>query len=434
MTHRTLRTPAVTLLLTVVMAALWLMTNVRTALAAGVVGDGTPGSCTDTALQAAIASGPGTISFSCGANPVTILMTTKVIPAGQNYTIVGGGKVTLDGQETLQLFIVDGSLVLRDLALAHGAGFDGSVIRINAGGGVNIFDSTISDSGTDADRGGAIYNSGSLLLQRTLLINNESDLQGGAVYNGTGASLAVYGSTFLGNRVKDPVAGLGDGAGIYNLGTLNVFESTFFANRAKRSGGAIYTATGSATIVNATLAENSADYDAAGDPVVNTGGQGGGIFAGASAGTSLRNVTIERNNADIAGGIWNGGNVRMGNTIVANSSVSADNGTPSLNCDGGSVISDGHNLIGDNSCVTGGDASDLRSVNPMLSFINPNGGPTDTLLPLIGSPAIDAGDNALCPAQDQRGVVRPVGSACDIGAVEWRLIDTGGSFLPIVQK
>ena len=68
----------------------------------------------------------------------------------------------------------------------------------------------------------------------------------------------------------------------------------------------------------------------------------------------------------------------------------------------GSSTYSGHNLIG-------GD--------PKLGPLANNGGPTDTLLPLAGSPAIDQG-GATCPATDQRGIVRPQGAACDIGAVE----------------
>jgi hypothetical protein len=47
-----------------------------------------------------------------------------------------------------------------------------------------------------------------------------------------------------------------------------------------------------------------------------------------------------------------------------------------------------------------------------------NGGPTDTQALLAGSPALDAGNNSTCLATDQRGVTRPQGPACDIGAFE----------------
>jgi hypothetical protein len=65
-----------------------------------------------------------------------------------------------------------------------------------------------------------------------------------------------------------------------------------------------------------------------------------------------------------------------------------------------------------------------------------NGGPTLTSALRPGSPAIDAGDNAGCPATDQRGVHRPIngdglsGAECDLGAYEAQLM----LFLPIVTR
>jgi hypothetical protein len=103
------------------------------------------------------------------------------------------------------------------------------------------------------------------------------------------------------------------------------------------------------------------------------------------------------------------------NTIVA------DNGVE--NCDG-NISSLGHNLTDDTSCGLT-EPSDLVVADAMLGPLQDNGGPTEThdLLPggttTPGSPAIDAGDNAACPTTDQRGVVRPQGAACDIGAVEY---------------
>lgn len=47
-----------------------------------------------------------------------------------------------------------------------------------------------------------------------------------------------------------------------------------------------------------------------------------------------------------------------------------------------------------------------------------NGGPTLTHALLGGSPAIDAADDAGCPASDRRGVARPQGASCDVGSYE----------------
>ena len=81
------------------------------------------------------------------------------------------------------------------------------------------------------------------------------------------------------------------------------------------------------------------------------------------------------------------------------------------------LTSQGHNLDSGDSCGFTAPA-DLRNTDPRLDTLKDNGGFTPTLALLPGSPAIDAGDNAACPATDQRGVTRPQGAACDIGAYE----------------
>lgn len=410
-----------------VIAAVWLVMSTQVALAAGVVGDGTPASCTDAAINGAFSSGNGPISFDCGTAPVTITVNTRVVGSGESFVVDGNNKIVLDGEDLRQLFIVSGggTLTLRNITLIRGGSFDGSVVRNSLNGDLTLRNVLVKDSGAEANRGGAIYNEGLLEVELSTFNSNHARQYGGAIFNAAGAIASVRTSFLVGNRASDPIAAPGDGGAIYNMGTLSIEASTFFANRAKRNGGGLYTQTGATDIVNSTFAENTA----------GTIGAGGGIYAGASTGTELVNVTVERNNGDTAGGIWNGGNVSIVNTIIASSSTTADNGTPSLNCDGPSVNSGGHNLIGDNSCVTGGDPTDKRNISPMLSFINDNGGPTPTLLPLTGSPVIDAADNVACPTRDQRGVLRPVGSACDIGAVEFRLIDNGnGVYLPITHK
>ena len=82
----------------------------------------------------------------------------------------------------------------------------------------------------------------------------------------------------------------------------------------------------------------------------------------------------------------------------------------------GNVVSGGNNLVQDDSCspVT----SDLIGANAQLGTLASNGGPTHTHALLAGSQAIDAANDAVCPATDQRGVTRPQGARCDIGSYE----------------
>ena len=81
-----------------------------------------------------------------------------------------------------------------------------------------------------------------------------------------------------------------------------------------------------------------------------------------------------------------------------------------------SLTSGGHNILTDATCAPTGTDQVVGSA--LLGPLADNGGPTPTHELLPGSPALDAADPAFCPATDQRGVPRPQGPACDVGAFE----------------
>ena len=153
-------------------------------------------------------------------------------------------------------------------------------------------------------------------------------------------------------------------------------------------GGGLYN-TGQAMLTNVTLAGNSASRGATGHA------QGGGIFNGPNGSVVLRN------------------------TIVANNTA-RDGAAPVLmNCAGG-MTDGGHNLDDGTSCGFTAANGSLSNTDPPLdpAGLRDDGGPTQTIALLPGSPAIDAGGPG-CPPTDQRGVSRPHGAACDIGAYEF---------------
>jgi hypothetical protein len=151
-------------------------------------------------------------------------------------------------------------------------------------------------------------------------------------------------------------------------------------------------------------------------------GLGGGIYNDSGGTLSLVSSTITKNSA---GGAPGGGGLSNapGRTATVHDSIIAGNtvtnaGGPDV---GGTVVSDGNNLIGNPTGGGGFVASDLRNVAPVLAPLAlnaPGTTPTHALLPT--SPAIDAG--GACSAgvtTDQRGIGRSQGSACDIGAYEY---------------
>jgi hypothetical protein len=126
---------------------------------------------------------------------------------------------------------------------------------------------------------------------------------------------------------------------------------------------------------------------------------------------TLSSTTISGNSSNLAGSaIYSFSTASLRNTIVANS-------TGAANCAGVRVTSMGHNLDSGGSCQLNA-TGDMSNTDPQLGSLAGNGGPTQTHALLAGSPAIDGGDTPSCPSTDQRGVVRPQYSACDIGAFE----------------
>jgi len=399
------------------------------ARAGGVVGNGTPASCTDAALAAALVGG-GVVTFSCGPSTVTIPVNTHVIQSGESTLVDGGDRIVLDGGDTLQHFyVLDGAaLHLRAIELANGRSFGGGAV-LNQGS-LTVEDATLT--GNDAEAfgaggaiyndstaqlvvlgssfrqnqasagGGAIFNLGTVDIDTSLFENNIAGLDGGAIQN-NGGDARIDRSTLRVNFATN-------GAGIeLNGGTFVVQRSTLLGNDASGQGGGIRNFSGTLTVESSTIAGNEAD-------------SGGGIFAEDAA--TLRSSTLHINKAFAGGALYRftASPVTAKNTIF---SLSLEPGTisPQLNCDGSHpLLSDGNNLSTDNSCNLN-LASDLPATDPMLGPIADNGGRTQTHLLLAGSPAIDAGSNVDCPAADQRGNPRPLdggsGSAiCDIGAVE----------------
>ncbi|MCB0060529.1 MAG: FG-GAP repeat protein, partial [Caldilineaceae bacterium] len=135
--------------------------------------------------------------------------------------------------------------------------------------------------------------------------------------------------------------------------------------------------------------------------------------------TSSSHTTVS--NSTIVGGLGASGVIQLSNTIVT------DPNRESV-C-GGAIQSLGHNLATDDSCGLD-QPTDIVSGTANLGPLEDNGGPTWTYALLPGSDALDAGEcSGGTITVDQRGVSRPQGAACDIGAFEAEVSDEGAGYL-----
>ncbi|PLS67471.1 MAG: hypothetical protein CV045_13410, partial [Cyanobacteria bacterium M5B4] len=272
-----------------------------------------------------------------------------------------------------------------------------------------------------AGYGGAIRSEGQLTITGSRFQQNTSYQTGGAIY-ATGET-RIQDSTFLGNRSN---GGTGAGA-IYASESLLIENSTFDTNRAfSGSAGAVYvTGIGEQRIIDSTFTENSATE------------HGGGLVLNSNV--TLSNTTVSNNTAPQGGGIETRGTsniITIINATLANNSTTnaaevsgsaLDNSTGATVrltqsiVDGtitGTLTSRGYNLFTDSS-VNGTRDTDLLGSDPLLGELDDNGGDTQTLMPAVNSPAVNAIPVRSCASPlDQRGIARPQGSACDIGAVE----------------
>ena len=269
----------------------------------------------------------------------------------------------------------------------------------NATGDLDITDDlTINGAFTSIVDGGALDRvfhifSGTTVTISYLTIQNGSASGGGGGGIRNDATLTLTNSTVSGNT----------GGGILNaFGTLTLKYSTVSGNTSAVSAGGGIHSLGPLTLTNSTVSGNS------------TGTSGGGIFGGTGSTLTLNNSTVSGNTP---GGIANTGTATLKNTIVANNTGG--------DCTSGAPTSLGHNLDSDGTCALSG-TGDISSGNANLGALALNApGTTATHALLAGSDAIDAGNPATpgsggnaCEATDQRGVARPQGAFCDIGAFE----------------
>lgn len=434
------------------------------------VGDGicsdSAGGCTlRAAVQEANATtGPQTIFLGAGTHQLTLpgggedAALTGDLDVTDSVTVIGvgvdssvidaNGSVTLDRAFHLRDTSGLGLAVsLQDLTVSNGAVLNqnggGILLEATEGGGpapvvpeaevvisltlqgvavsANLADSDMVDPGTGqpvGGSGGGVYGGAALNLTASRVVGNTAAANGGGFY--AGGAVTLVGSVVSGNAAAG-------GGGVFETGShiSSYTDCAIQGNTAVGGGGLASRTQTTVQFLNCTIDGNSATD------------VGGGIQTNGTVNLVYSTVTSNQSATDSPNGgaglnSFASGSFRLWSTLVADNKVSVAS-TPTVRncgCTGGSCtamvqfLSLGHNLEDIDSCHFV-RMSDLTGTNPLLKALDS----TVLLAPVrplrSGSPAIDAGDPAVCPAADQRGTPRPLNgnggakAACDIGAFEF---------------
>lgn len=382
--------------------------------------------CRAPSLVHAIQSAPSGSTIRLARGCVYVLTAANNGTAGgtglpvihKRLTIIGNhatiARSSASGTHPFRLVYVapTGNLTVRNLTLSHG----------------------LANNGVQG--GGAIYNHGILLVVRTRFAWNSAPAgrgtSGGAIDNA--GRLRVWRSTFTGNSAQE-------GGGILNQLTTSIVNTTFTGNRADiYGGGALVNAAGTMKVARTTFVRNTGpgggaiDNDAATTVTDSTfygnmaGANGGGAVV--NFGTiTITHSTLSGNSAPYGADVYN----FSGHTTSIGSSILAQGMGGGGNCGGQSPVTDlGYNIDTGASCGFSAGAHSMSGTQPRLEALAGNGGPTQTLALPPRSPAINkipAGAAGCQRSVDQRGVARPQGGSCDIGAYEY-VITSGDTRAP----
>ena len=396
--------------------------------------------CTVSALKSAITAANvsgGTITLPTGCK-ITLTVPDNATSGPTGLPVITG-KVTINGNS---------AMITRQAATAF------RLLNVAAGGTLTLNGLTLSNgiANDGTNGGGAIFSLGTVHVSGVTFSGNQSPAatgtSGGAISSdNSSAALTVNRSRFTGNTAQE-------GGGIFTQSATSITNSTFTGNRATLfGGGALVTAVGTTTITGGTFSANSGPGGGAidNDATVNiTNSTFVGNTAGANGGGALQNFgvmtvthsTVANNTsqfganlhndpvapASVTGPVFNpalrgrsAAALAQASTFSVTASI-VSGGISGANCSGSTAFTDGgYNVDSGTSCGFLTTSHSKNNTNPNLGPLAANGGPTATMALPSGSPALNAIPSATsgcAVTADQRGIPRPQGAGCDIGAYE----------------
>jgi hypothetical protein len=336
-------------------------------------------------------------------NITDALHTESGILVNKDVTIQGQGadstivqaQTEIDAATERVFFVKDGAVVtLRRMTIRHG------------------------NPTSEPQSGGGIRNEGELTIEESIISHNRGSAGGGLFNDG---KLTLVNCTISSNTATggDTYLECNTGGGIKNMvGVTTLINSTVSDNTSRGKGGGLHIAChGTLVLVNSTISGN------------NTTNNGGGVYINGVG--EFTNSTIANNSANNGGGVYVHGTREVGlvrgllnytNTIIADNTISFGK-YGIADCLLGDYASIGTNV---NNLVEDGNCDPAHSGDPQLAPLDDNGGDTQTHAPSPDSPAVNAIRAGECIVDtDQRGLPRPYGAGCDIGAVELQAGESG---------